>query len=275
MSSLAGCIGNLKIESVNLRKFIFGLYSRIYGCNLEEAASPIESYESFGQFFSRNLKKDARPIEKINGLVSACDGTLLHCGELSEINSGTIYPEQIKGSFYSLNDLIGQEASRKKATGQGQLGKENHKSIYYCTIYLAPGDYHRFHAPAKLRIDSVENISGEVLSVAPWMMKLVSKLLCMNERVAISGKWKHGFFYYVPVGAANVGSIKIDSRIKPNSLIDAGAEIGHFELGSTLVLIFEAPSGSKWKVQYGEKIKLGQPLFQVTDLKPSWWNPFN
>lgn len=265
MSCLAGWIGNLKINSEALRRNLFGLYAKVYGCNLEEAAKPLEAYESFGEFFARPLKANARRFEKINGLVSACDGKLLHCGELSSFASESIYPEQVKGSLYPLKELIGEEAVKKITRKPG-------KSLYYCTIYLAPGDYHRFHAPASIKIDSVEAFSGELLSVAPWMMKFVPKLLCMNERVAINGRWKHGFISYVPVGASNVGSIVIDLKVKPSSFIDTGAEIGHFELGSTVVLVFEAPSGSSWKVSPGDSVKLGEPLLQVKS-KP-WWYLF-
>ncbi len=265
MSSLAGWIGNFKIHSEKLRKQLFGVYAKIYGCNLEEAAKPLEAYETFGEFFSRQLKPNSRKIEKINGLVSACDGKILHCGELTNVRSDSIYPEQVKGSMYPLNELIGEEAVKAISCKPG-------KSLFYCTIYLAPGDYHRFHAPTKMKIYSVQPFSGELLSVAPWMMKFVPKLLCMNERVAINGRWKHGFISYVPVGAANVGSIVINRQVKHSSMLEVGKEIGHFELGSTVVLIFEAPSGSSWSVSPGDQIKLGEPLLKVPS--KSWWSNF-
>lgn len=223
------------------------------------------AYETFGEFFARSLKPNSRNIEKINGFVSACDGKVLHCGQLSTIDSDSIYPEQVKGSIYPLNELIGEEAVKKISCKPG-------KNLFYCTIYLAPGDYHRFHAPANMKIDSIQYFSGELLSVAPWMMKIVPKLLCMNERVAINGRWKHGFISYVPVGAANVGSIVIDSHVKPSGVLEVGKEIGHFELGSTVVLIFEAPSGSSWTISPGDRVELGKPLFKIPS-KP-WWYIF-
>ena len=241
------------------------MYSKIYGCNLEEARNPLEDYESFSEFFSRPLKDSARVIEKVNGLVNACDGRLLHCGQIGGDIEGGIYPEQVKGSLYSLKELIGEEAIKKISLKPGN-------TLYYCTIYLAPGDYHRFHSPTRMRIDSIKTFSGEVLSVAPWMMKAVPKLLCMNERVAINGRWKHGFMSYVPVGAANVGSIVINSDIKQSKIVPVGAEIGHFELGSTVVMIFEAPTGSSWKIESGQRVKLGEPLFVVSTKQ--WWKFF-
>jgi phosphatidylserine decarboxylase len=263
MSSAAGWLGNLKIESTSFRKHLFGLYSSFYGCNLDEAELPLESYETFNEFFSRKLKSTSRRFSPINGLLNPCDGKLLHCGELSVDNfNNTVFPEQVKGSLYKLNELVGIDGAKK-------FSKKPDTSIFYCTIYLAPGDYHRFHSPSKIRINSVIPFSGEVLSVAPWIMKLVPKLLCMNERVAINGTWRYGAISYVPVGAANVGSIIIEPTIKPKSVINSGTEIGRFELGSTIAIVFEAPSGSKFAVNPGETVKLGQPLFKI---KASWFS---
>jgi phosphatidylserine decarboxylase len=42
-----------------------------------------------------------------------------------------------------------------------------------------------------------------------------------------------------------------------------GDEMGGFKLGSTLVLIFEAPSsGLDFCIEHGQKLKMGHPLFQ-------------
>lgn len=52
--------------------------------------------------------------------------------------------------------------------------------------------------------------SGELFSVSPYVAKRLENLFVLNERVALLGRWKHGFFGMVPVGATNVGSIKIN-----------------------------------------------------------------
>ena len=39
-----------------------------------------------------------------------------------------------------------------------------------------------------------------------------------------------------------------------------GDMFGEFNLGSTIVLIFEAPSNFEFKVEFGQKVKYGQPL---------------
>lgn len=46
--------------------------------------------------------------------------------------------------------------------------------------------------------------------MSPWVAKRAENLFVLNERVALLGRWRHGFFGMVPVGATNVGSIKIN-----------------------------------------------------------------
>ena len=60
------------------------------------------------------------------------------------------------------------------------------------------------------RLHLTERLTGELFSVSPWVAKRAENLFVLNERVALLGRWRHGFFGMVPVGATNVGSIKIN-----------------------------------------------------------------
>jgi phosphatidylserine decarboxylase len=53
-------------------------------------------------------------------------------------------------------------------------------------------------------------LEGELFSVSPYIAKRLENLFVLNERVALLGRWKYGFFGMIPVGATNVGSIKIN-----------------------------------------------------------------
>ena len=100
-------------------------------------------------------------------------------------------------------------------------------NTFFIVIYLAPGDYHRFHSPTAWVVERrrhfvgmfyllpcvnrmLSGVAGDLFSVSPWMAKRLENLFVLNERVALLGRWKHGFFSMVPVGATNVGSIKIN-----------------------------------------------------------------
>jgi phosphatidylserine decarboxylase len=193
--------------------------------------------------------------------------------------------------------------------------EENPHQLYYAVVYLAPGDYHRFHSPANWVVERRRHFAGELYSVSPYLQRTLPGLFTLNERVVLLGRWRWGFFGFVPVGATNVGSIKInfDRELRTNSLttdtaadraaeeaadrgepyagfaeatyesasavlqghaLRRGEEMGGFQLGSTIVLIFEAPAakddaqgegrkGWTWAVEKGQKIKVGQALGKV------------
>ncbi|KAI1438219.1 phosphatidylserine decarboxylase-domain-containing protein [Xylaria sp. CBS 124048] len=194
------------------------------------------------------------------------------------------------------------------------LSPDNKTSLYYAVIYLAPGDYHRFHSPANWVVERRRHFAGELYSVSPYLQRTLPGLFTLNERVVLLGRWRWGFFSYIPVGATNVGSIKInfDRELQTNSLLTdtaadraadeaaargepysgfaeatysaasavlgghalrRGEEMGGFRLGSTIVLVFEAPvadpshkkGGFMWAVEKGQIVKMGQALGRVEE----------
>ncbi|GAD95734.1 phosphatidylserine decarboxylase proenzyme 1, mitochondrial precursor [Paecilomyces variotii No. 5] len=193
-------------------------------------------------------------------------------------------------------------------------------ALHYVVIYLAPGDYHRFHSPVSWVVESRRHFAGELYSVSPYLQRTLPGLFTLNERVVLLGRWRWGFFSYTPVGATNVGSIKInfDSELRTNSLttdtaadraaalaakrgerysgfaeatyrhaskilgghpLKRGEEMGGFQLGSTIVLVFEAPIGARksfdvgwtgereggwtWTIHQGQRVKVGEKLGYV------------
>jgi phosphatidylserine decarboxylase len=59
-------------------------------------------------------------------------------------------------------------------------------------------------------VEKRRHFAGELYSVSPYIAKRLANLFVLNERVAMLGRWRHGFFSMVPVGATNVGSIVIN-----------------------------------------------------------------
>ena len=135
---------------------------------------------------------------------------------------------------------------------------------------------------------------GELLSVKPGIVASFPGLFHLNERVAWLGRWRHGFFSLTAVGATNVGSIHADFEpdLRTNQAVALkrectltsacsrrnfhfnersfqdspvekvkGEDFGHFNFGSTIVLIFEAPEDFKFS-DFGNdgRIKVGQML---------------
>lgn len=113
-------------------------------------------------------------------------------------------PHQVKGVSYSLEDFLGPPTWNDKDSSPTITEKIKQKSpdnvLYQCVIYLAPGDYHRFHSPVAWKPEIRRHFSGELLSVSPNVAKWVPGLFCLNERALYIGKWTHGFFSFTAVG---------------------------------------------------------------------------
>eukprot|EP01062_Namystynia_karyoxenos_P074330 TRINITY_DN7121_c0_g1_i1.p1 TRINITY_DN7121_c0_g1~~TRINITY_DN7121_c0_g1_i1.p1 ORF type:complete len:498 (+),score=123.58 TRINITY_DN7121_c0_g1_i1:91-1494(+) len=186
---------------------------------------------------------------------------------------------------------ISEEAVAQRSGGRNKL--------FHLVIYLDPGDYHRMHAPCDFTIQRLRHFPGTLFPISPVLTRLLPNLFALNERVVLCGKWKHGAFSFTAVGAYNVGSIEMEfdksvstNRIRrdlrnpniellsyggvgshayvrrydeppetPVQLIK-GRQLGLFNLGSTVVLIFEAPSDFQFDVAPGERVRLGQSLGQ-------------
>lgn len=273
-SQLWGFLTHLTIPEP-MRESVYGLYSRMFNVIMPEVPKPLKEFRSLNEFFTRRIPLEARPIDSTE-FVSPVDGTVLVYGDCLEE-----WSEQVKGIYYHLNSLLGEDAVdminryAKRRSRDGTV-----PPLKYCVIYLAPGDYHGIHAPVPWTIKDVRHFTGHLFSVSPATSARLRGLLSVNERVCLSGTSPYGFFSMTPVGAYNVGSItlewdddfntnlpeqKIGERYQIQYQDDISAEKGEcvsfFNLGSTVVLLFEAPNNFDWKVAPHSKIKLGQPLF--------------
>ncbi|OZJ02598.1 hypothetical protein BZG36_03647 [Bifiguratus adelaidae] len=248
-----------------------------------------------------------RQIEQVKGLTYSLDALIGHDAESAQ--PSTLHPvtqdefAEVNGIPYGLDDMIGTNAQQvessvgKDATPAHLRGSNDPRfktvasntTLYYCVIYLAPGDYHRFHSPTDWVVEKRRHFAGELFSVSPYFVKLLADLFVLNERVVLLGRWRYGFFSMTPVGATNVGSIKInfDEALRTNEkealaggtytevsfqsagpqlggkLARKGEELGGFELGSTIVLCFEAPQDFQFSIESGQKIKVGETLGMI------------
>ncbi|KAJ3389083.1 hypothetical protein HDU84_009178 [Entophlyctis sp. JEL0112] len=288
LSRAWGSLNSVTVPSF-LRSPLYSLYSSIFNCNLDEMASgSLAEFSNLGEFFYRSLKPNARPIDFSADLVCPSDGKVLCVGRVDETERRV---PLVKGLSYSLDALLGKESHVSLDNGAAvdpRLNADAHNPVkkgnglHFCVIYLAPGDYHKFHSPADWTVHARRHFAGELLSVAPWIAAKIRNLFIINERVSLAGTWKHGFFSMIPVGATNVGSIVIDfdSELKTNTpdvpsatfpigtfreramnvALEKGDPVGGFRLGSTVVLVFEAPEDFKFVVKDGDVVKMGTRL---------------
>ena len=223
-----------KLTTAMIRTFV-----RRYGVNMDEALNPdVTSYRTFNDFFTRALRPDARPLAK-SDLICPVDGVISQFGEM---DGRQIL--QAKGHHYLTTELVGGD--EKLAT------QFDHGS--FATLYLSPKDYHRIHMPCAGRLTRMIHVPGTLFSVSPATARGVPGLFARNERVVCAFVNERGPFVLVLVGATIVGSVGTvwhgivtpprRSHIREWSYDDKtielrqGEEMGRFELGSTVVLLF-------------------------------------
>lgn len=134
--------------------------------------------------------------------------------------------EQVKGVNFSVTAFLGE-------TPPPAPSSATQKNLQYVVVYLAPGDYHRFHSPtawsinelrhfpgtklvfisdvaANYETDATCHIKGQMYSVSPALVSVFKDLFVLNERAVLLGNWAHGFFAMAPVAATNVGNIHLN-----------------------------------------------------------------
>lgn len=233
----------MRIESPGIRKLIISNFLRGYDVNMAEAAQPDPfAYRSFNDFFTRALKPDARPIDMSpDAIVSPVDGTLSQRGL---IHDGSIL--QAKGQHYTLVELLANDAEAVEAYRDGS----------FACIYLAPYNYHRIHMPLAGQVRRTVYVPGDLFSVNAATARTVPRLFARNERVICDFDTALGRMAVILVGALFVGSMEtvhcgeINPPPRPRKapvVIDRGnghdfargEELGRFNMGSTVVLLFQ------------------------------------
>ncbi|MCB1177395.1 MAG: phosphatidylserine decarboxylase [Leptospiraceae bacterium] len=241
---------------------ILKAFAGMYKINVSEAELNISEYNSLNEFFTRALKAGARIIDSAeNAVVSPVDAKITSYGN---INENTLI--QAKGKDYSLKELLGSE----KYYESFQNGK-------FITFYLSPQDYHRIHSPFFGKILGYFYAPGKLFPVNDAAVIGIKSLFPKNERLITFLQTEYGKLAVVKVGANNVGKIRVtyDTKIVTNSwlrftkeylydkvniFIDKGAELGRFEMGSTVILIFEKDSADLVNINPGEKLQYGTTI---------------
>ncbi len=259
-SRITGMISRIRFPQRLIRRAV-NLYSSRYGVNTREMIVPPEGFRTFNDFFTRRLRAEAREIDADRrAVVSPVDGRI---DQLGRIALNTMV--QAKGIEYSVRDLIPSKAAGAFIDGD------------FITIYLSPGDYHRIHSPVEGIITGYMHVPGRFLSVRESVAWAVPGLYTGNERVITYIRAKRGMAAVCKVGAANVGAISLSYDAMASTsfshsprevlypaakekTVRRGDEIGVFNLGSTVIVLF-GKGTVRFTVELpGRKIKMGQKI---------------
>ncbi|WP_311352040.1 archaetidylserine decarboxylase [Aggregatibacter segnis] len=244
LTQLAGWFAQQKWGAVT--HFVIKVFAKKYNVDMSEAKKEnFSDYESFNQFFIRELKEDARKInENPTALCLPADGRVSQIGHIDDERL-----LQAKGHFFSLSDLLAGDEELVNTFKNGE----------FATIYLSPRDYHRVHMPCDATLRKMIYVPGDLFSVNPFLAEHVPNLFARNERVICVFDTAFGPMVQILVGATitasmstvwagvinppRTGEIKVWTYQGDNAIkLTKSQEMGAFQLGSTVINLFPANS---------------------------------
>lgn len=264
-SAISAAFGRFasKPFSPRVQHFINHTYVKLMGLDMSEFQTP-ESYPTLNKLFTRALEKPRALPEDSDVLISGVDALITDAGT---IRAGKAY--QIKGMEYRIEALFGEHHQNAVAKVEG--GE-------YMNFYLSPKDYHRYHMPMRLKVNSLTHIPGKCFPVNFPALRHKTDLFIENERVVIECEDEKGRTHVlVLVAALNVGKMVVtfEERVQTNSEIrepvhyeyedvwlDRGELFGWFEMGSTIVT-FSQKGSIVPRVEINQKVKFTDPVGHI------------
>ncbi|MGI5901131.1 MAG: phosphatidylserine decarboxylase [Desulfitobacteriia bacterium] len=263
--------GSFFLQTLIKRKLVSYLYGKMQDTSLSKtkikrfiAENKIDmtealvedpsAYRTFNDFFTRQLKPEARPIIRENHVfISPADGRIL-----AWENIVSEKPLPIKGRYCGLAELLQNRKLAREYMGGTCL-----------IIRLTPADCHRFYFPDQGTPSYPIKIKGAYYSVNPKALSKIPNLYSQNKReLTIFYSQNFGKLLMVEVGATFIGSIV--QTYRPEKPVLKGSEKGYFKFGgSTIILILK---NNKMKVDEDllintsrgleTKIKIGEQIGQ-------------
>jgi phosphatidylserine decarboxylase len=253
-----------RIRNAAVKDLLITRFIRLYDVDIDDVKLDVPNgFATFNDFFVRELDSNARPIEKSStAIVSPVDGTVSSAGTIS---GSRIF--QAKGHNYLLDDLLATDLQEAC----------HYIDCTYATIYLAPYNYHRVHAPLDGEIVAARYVPGDLFSVNAATAANVPGLFRRNERLILHFITAHGPAILIFVGALNVGSISTpwSGEVRPRKhgvveLIDLSAApceirkgdlLGWFNMGSTVIVLCP-PGVCGWleTIEPGATVRMGEAI---------------
>ncbi|KAL9633615.1 MAG: hypothetical protein Q9204_003324 [Flavoplaca sp. TL-2023a] len=230
-----------------------------YVCN---PAAPHFGFESWDAFFTRRLRKGARPVESSQDntvIVNPCESAPYRLA----FGVGAHDHFWMKDQSYSLEDMLASD--------------ELSASFYGGTVYqayLEATNYHRWHSPVSGTIRKAYGKPGAYYAQAPtvgfdWSTPCKSQayLTHVATRAMIfidADDSNIGLMCFMPVGMTECSSCEVG--VSEGQRLEKGEEIGMFHYGgSTYCLIFRPESKVRFREE-ATKAGAGSPVLKVNSM---------
>lgn len=249
VSRLMGWGSRRRLPKLAMRA-VLRAYVRHYGVDLAEVERELADFPSLADFFNRALREGTRPqCRDPEAVTSPVDGQVQAVGRVT----GGRLP-QSRSLDFAVTDLL--------------AGDDRFDDGDFAVLYLSPRDYHRVHAPRAGEIVGYRYRPGRLWPVFPAATRRIRDLFARNERLIVRVRTTGlGDMALVMVGAFGVGRMTAsfaelararasDVDLEPPVPLGLGDEVGRFEMGSTVVLLFE-PGRVRWEVEPGDAVQVG------------------
>ncbi len=239
-------------------------YSRSYGVR-DEYRVPPGGFRNFNRFFTRKLREEFLAVDETEGsVVSPVEGRI---DQFGKIEKGTLL--QAKGIDCKIGELVPFDIATRFENGS------------FITLYLSPADYHRIHSPVTGEITGYSIVPGRLKTVQDFMVRNDPRLFNGNERINTCISCGGRMVVVCKIGAMNVGTISLSYRegIRTNRFvkrkyevifseddripIKKGNEIGIFNLGSTVICLFEEGFLDFTGIVTSGRVRVGEKIGEI------------
>lgn len=251
---IAGFISKITGHLVQLRFpfplniIVLGSLASLLGISFKQSKKPLAAFHCFQDIFTRELQEQYRPLSSA-AIICPCDSILLnhyHLGDDPKIVT--------KNTPYSIQSLLRID--------------DTFSHGHAINLYLSPRMCHRFVMPQDGILEKINLIPGAVFPVNPRYQALFPTVFLENERVVFTFSTNETRWYLVAIAALNVGKIALpwhdpSASYLPPHAFKKGEELGCFEMGSSIVLVFPNQDSQRPAVAVGSFLHVNSPLFQA------------
>ena len=255
-----------RIQQPQVKNFLIKRFMALYQLDMSRyARTKADDFIHFNDFFTRELAKLPN-LDHTNTIYSPVDGFI---SEFGTIKHDTLI--QAKNIDYRLDDLL-----------TTNIDSQAYLDGKFITLYLSPSNYHRIHQAFDAKLMSMVYVPGRLFGVGRLTTQTMKGLYVKNERLIFHFDSTHGKFALIMIGAIFVGSMETvwSGMITPNKdrrlrrwdysedeiqHYQAGEELSRFNMGSTVIMLFEKDFIEWLDLQPQQAVYMGTPLAQCLD----------
>jgi len=226
--------------------------------HIEEYIVPPGGFESFNQFFIRELKPGTRTVASPlddTVLVSPTDCVL---NMINPLTPGAKIPTKLNQELNVEELLAGSEYAQYFETGTA------------ISCILMPTTYHHYHAVVSgVMVESRQDVTGSYWGIQDFGSFFNAGNIGYGASYSVFERFRRGYFVIqtdeygyvamIPVGLDTIGSVVFEEKYKnvnPQNPVPVykGDKLGHFEYGGSLVITLVEQGISSISIPQGQQI---------------------